>query len=148
MCCNSRGAHWSTILISLVAAAAPTLLYAFGIITRLFPLTIVAITFATIAIFALGYLSVFSKERRSCGNSVLGNDSQCCCEGECVCRFSTELLVYAGLLFFAAFIAIAAVNNAVFGLVVALVAVVSFLLFATLLTVIRLVSCYANQRCE
>ncbi len=148
MCCNSRVPHWSTIVVALVAAAVPTLLYAFGIIANVFPLTLVAIAFATVAIFTLAYFAYFGREHRSRKNSVIGNENSCCCDIECVCQYSLEILVYAGLLFFAAFIAVAAVNNAIFGLVVALVAIVSFLLFATLLTVIRLVNCYVNERCE
>ena len=148
MCCNSKAPHGSTILIALAAAAVPALLYFFGIISDVFPLTLVAIAVATVAIFALGYFAYFGKERRSHKNSLLGNENTCCCDIECICEFSTEILVYAGLLFFAAFIAVAAVNSATFGLLVALVAIVSFLLFATLLTVIRLINCYVNERCE
>ena len=148
MCCNSKVPHWSTILIALAAAAVPTLLYFFGIIADIFPLTLIAIAIATVAIFNLGYFAYFGKERRSHKNSLLGSENPCCCNLECICQYSTEILVYAGLLFFAAFIAVAAVNSATFGLLVALVAIVSFLLFATLLTVIRLINCYVNERCE
>ncbi len=146
MCCNSRSAHWATVVIALVAAAVPTLLYAFGIITRLFPLTLIAAALAVVAVLGLGYLAYFGKERRQCGNSTL--IGECCCDRGCLCNYATELLVYAGLLFFAAFIAIAAVNTAVFGLVVALIAIVSFLSFATLLTIIRIVACGINERCD
>ncbi len=148
MCCNSKGARWSTIFISLAAAAVPTLLYVFKIIVRPFPLALAAIGLAVATLFALGYLAAFGKKHRFDGSTLLESGCQCFCDMDCVCRFSTELLIYAGLLFFAAFIAIAAVNCAFYGLVVVIVAVVSFLTFATLLTLIRLVYCYINERCD
>ncbi len=146
MCNTNRNITWSTILLALVAAVVPTLLYAFGISTLVFPLTIVGLALAVIGLFATGYFTACNSvgERQS----IITCENQCACYSSCICRHAVDLLVYAALLFFVSFVSIATITTAVFGLAVAIVALVSFLSFALIITVIRLVYCYISRRCN